>query len=62
MFPNLDDCVNNVAYISAEVIFGESGKDVQAESFMTKMREVCIFVSRPRFLRDNGEKYHSAED
>lgn len=39
-FGTLDDCVNDVAYVSAEVIFGESGKDVQAEDFKTKMREV----------------------
>ncbi|KAH9485782.1 U3 small nucleolar RNA-associated protein 20 [Psilocybe cubensis] len=39
-FTMLDDCVNDVAYVSAEVIFGESGKDVQAEDFKTKMREV----------------------
>ena len=39
-FQTLDDCVNDVATISAEVIFGESGKDVQAEGFKTKMREV----------------------
>ena len=39
-FPDLDDCVNDVAYVSSEVIFGESGKDVQAEGFKTKMREV----------------------
>lgn len=45
-FPNLDDCVNDVAYVSAEVIFGESGKDVQAEGFKTKMREVRASSSR----------------
>ncbi|TFK45123.1 armadillo-type protein [Crucibulum laeve] len=39
-FDTLDDCVNDVAYISAEVIFGQSGKDVLAEDFKTKMREV----------------------
>ncbi|KAJ7707727.1 armadillo-type protein [Mycena rosella] len=39
-FGNLDDCVNDVAYVSAEVIFGESAKDVLAEEFKTKMREV----------------------
>lgn len=39
-FGNLDDCVNDVAHVSAEVIFGESGKDVQAEGFKTKVREV----------------------
>lgn len=45
-FTNLDDCVNDVAYVSAEVIFGESGKDVQAEDFKTKMREVRASSSR----------------
>ncbi|KAG7447295.1 uncharacterized protein BT62DRAFT_948312 [Guyanagaster necrorhizus] len=40
VFHTLDDCVNGVAHISAEVIFGESGKDVRAEDFKTKMREV----------------------
>ncbi|GJE97349.1 DRIM domain-containing protein [Phanerochaete sordida] len=39
-FTTLDDCVNDVAHVSAEVIFGESGKDVQSEDFKTKMREV----------------------
>ncbi|KAJ7637747.1 armadillo-type protein [Mycena polygramma] len=39
-FGNLDGCVNDVAYVSAEVIFGESAKDVLAEEFKTKMREV----------------------
>ena len=36
----MDDCVNDVALASAEVIFGESGKDVQAEDFKTEMRDV----------------------
>ncbi|KAF8623398.1 hypothetical protein AX17_007436 [Amanita inopinata Kibby_2008] len=39
-FQILDNCVNDIVYVSAEVIFGESGKDVQAEDFKTKMREV----------------------
>jgi U3 small nucleolar RNA-associated protein 20 len=39
-FGNLDDCVDDVAHISTEVIFGEPGKDVQSEGFKTKMREV----------------------
>ncbi|THG95629.1 hypothetical protein EW026_g6070 [Hermanssonia centrifuga] len=39
-FCQLDDCVHDVAHIAAEVIFGESGKDVQSEEFKTKMREV----------------------
>jgi len=45
-FATLDSCVNDVAYVSAEVIFGESGKDVQAEGFQTKMREVRASSSR----------------
>lgn len=39
-FQTLDECVADVAHISAEVVFGESGKDVQSEDFKTKMREV----------------------
>ncbi|KAF8641440.1 hypothetical protein AX16_009953 [Volvariella volvacea WC 439] len=39
-FDNLDGCVGDVAHIAAEVIFGESGKDVQNDDFKTKMREV----------------------
>lgn len=39
-FETLDECVNDIAYVSAEVVFGQSGKDVQAEDFKTKMREV----------------------
>lgn len=45
-FANLDDCVNDVAHVSAEVIFGESGKDVQSEDFKTKMREVRSSASK----------------
>ncbi|EKM83155.1 hypothetical protein AGABI1DRAFT_118514 [Agaricus bisporus var. burnettii JB137-S8] len=45
-FARLDDCVNDVAHVSAEVIFGESGKDVLAEDFKTKMREVRGSSSR----------------
>ncbi|KAL0955556.1 hypothetical protein HGRIS_001795 [Hohenbuehelia grisea] len=45
-FGVLDDCVADVAHVSAEVIFGESGKDVQAEEFKTKMREVRASSSR----------------
>ncbi|KAI0060580.1 hypothetical protein BV25DRAFT_946008 [Artomyces pyxidatus] len=40
IFKNLDNCVHDVAHVSAEVIFGEPGKDVQSEGFKTKMREV----------------------
>lgn len=39
-FHTLDNCVSDVAAVSSEVVFGESGKDVQAEGFKTKMREV----------------------
>lgn len=45
-FGMLDDCVNDVSYISAEVIFRESGKDVQAEDFRTKMWEVRSLSSK----------------
>lgn len=45
-FRNLDDCVNDVAHVSAEVIFGESGKNVLSEDFRTKMREVRGSSSR----------------
>ncbi|KAI0343436.1 hypothetical protein BDW22DRAFT_1328530 [Trametopsis cervina] len=41
-FAVLDECVNDVAHVSAEVIFGESGKDVQSEDFKTKIREVRL--------------------
>jgi U3 small nucleolar RNA-associated protein 20 len=44
--PVLDSCVNDVAYVSAEVVFGESGKDVQSENFKTKMREVRTSSSK----------------
>jgi U3 small nucleolar RNA-associated protein 20 len=39
-FTNFDDWVEDIAYVSAEVIFGESGKDVRSEGFKTKLREV----------------------
>ncbi|KAF5354672.1 hypothetical protein D9756_005618 [Leucocoprinus leucothites] len=45
-FKALDDCVNDVAHVSAEVIFGESGKNVLSEDFKTKMREVRGSSSR----------------
>jgi U3 small nucleolar RNA-associated protein 20 len=45
-FPCLDSCINDVADVASEVIFGESGKDVQAEGFKTKMREVRGSSSR----------------
>ena len=39
-FSDLDDAVEDAVQISAEVIWGESGKDVVAEGFKSKMREV----------------------
>ncbi|WVO17934.1 hypothetical protein L204_105632 [Cryptococcus depauperatus] len=39
-FINLDDAVDLAARIVAEVVWGESGKDVATEGFKTKMREV----------------------
>ncbi|OBZ65821.1 U3 small nucleolar RNA-associated protein 20 [Grifola frondosa] len=46
LFHTLDDCVSDVAAVSAEVIFGESGKDVQSDEFKTKMREVRSSASK----------------
>ncbi|KAI0832589.1 hypothetical protein BC628DRAFT_1347439 [Trametes gibbosa] len=46
VFHTLDNCVNDIAALSAEVIFGESGKDVQAEGFKTTMREVRASSSK----------------
>ncbi|EUC57511.1 U3 snoRNP protein Utp20, partial [Rhizoctonia solani AG-3 Rhs1AP] len=45
-FSVLDDCVSDIAHISAEVVFGQSGKDVQAEGFKTKLREVKSSASK----------------
>ena len=39
-FTNFDDCVGDIAYVSAEVIFGESGRDTRSEGFKSKSREV----------------------
>jgi len=39
-FTNFDNCVEDIAYVSAEVIFGESGKDTRSEGFKSKSREV----------------------
>ncbi|KAF9222298.1 hypothetical protein BS17DRAFT_735750 [Gyrodon lividus] len=39
-FSDLDGCIDDIAHIASEVVFGESGKDVQHEDFKTKMREV----------------------
>ncbi|WWC87549.1 uncharacterized protein L201_002439 [Kwoniella dendrophila CBS 6074] len=45
-FSNLDDSVELAVSVSAEVIWGESGKDVSSEGFKTKMREVRGATSR----------------
>ncbi|KAG8720081.1 U3 snoRNP protein [Ceratobasidium sp. 395] len=45
-FTILDACVSDIAHISAEVVFGQSGKDVQSEEFKTKMREVRSSASK----------------
>ncbi|KAJ3868344.1 armadillo-type protein [Lentinula novae-zelandiae] len=45
-FGVLDDCVSDIAFVSSEVIFGESGKDTQAEGFKTKLREVKASSSK----------------
>ncbi|KAH7909651.1 armadillo-type protein [Hygrophoropsis aurantiaca] len=45
-FHDLSACVPDIAHIAAEVIFGESGKDVQSEDFKTKMREVRAAASK----------------
>ncbi|KAI9063947.1 hypothetical protein FKP32DRAFT_1603293 [Trametes sanguinea] len=39
-FHTLDQCVTDVTAVASEVIFGESGRDVQSEGFKTKTREV----------------------
>ena len=39
-FNHLDDAAEDVAEVSAEVIFGQSGRDVQGEDFKTTMKEV----------------------
>ncbi|ODN80830.1 hypothetical protein L202_02973 [Cryptococcus amylolentus CBS 6039] len=45
-FANLDDAVQLAVQIAAEVVWGESGKDVDSEGFKTKMREVRGATSR----------------
>ena len=45
-FSNLDDAVEDAVRIAAEVVWGESGKDVESEGFKTKMREVRGATSR----------------
>lgn len=39
-FNKLDNCVSDAVHVSAEVIFGRSGKDVQSDTFRSKMKEV----------------------
>ncbi|WVW79710.1 hypothetical protein I302_101680 [Kwoniella bestiolae CBS 10118] len=45
-FSDLDEAVEPAVSVSAEVIWGESGKDVASEGFKTKMREVRGATSR----------------
>lgn len=45
-FINLDEAVSDAVEVAAEVIWGESGKDVATEGFKTKMREVRGALSR----------------
>jgi len=45
-FSDLDEAVNDAVRISAEVVWGESGKDVANDGFKTKMREVRGASSR----------------
>ncbi|KIJ13504.1 hypothetical protein PAXINDRAFT_100613 [Paxillus involutus ATCC 200175] len=45
-FNDLDGCIEDIAHVASEVVFGESGKDVQHEDFKTKMREVKGSASR----------------
>ncbi|KAH7099278.1 armadillo-type protein [Auriculariales sp. MPI-PUGE-AT-0066] len=45
-FANLDNSVADIVHVAAEVVFGESGKDVQSEGFTTKLKEVKGSASR----------------
>jgi U3 small nucleolar RNA-associated protein 20 len=45
-FADLDAAVSDAVEVAAEVIWGESGKDVATEGFKTKMREVRGALSR----------------
>ncbi|KIM51981.1 hypothetical protein SCLCIDRAFT_12002 [Scleroderma citrinum Foug A] len=68
IFADLDTCIDDIVYIASEVVFGESGKDVQSEDFKTKMREVKASASKgldtfalttsqnSRFLREAPSK------
>ncbi|KAF8514623.1 armadillo-type protein [Gautieria morchelliformis] len=40
LFKDLDECAADVAHVSAEVIFGQSGQDVRTEGFTTTVLEV----------------------
>ena len=40
LFSKLDSCVSDAVHISAEVVFGQSGKDVQSATFRTRVKEV----------------------
>lgn len=46
LFSDLDDSVNDAIRISAEVVWGQSGKDAADEGYKTKMREVRGATSR----------------
>lgn len=39
-FTALDDCVVDAIHVAAEVVFGQSGRDVESEGFKTKSKEV----------------------
>ncbi|EJD50269.1 hypothetical protein AURDEDRAFT_182634 [Auricularia subglabra TFB-10046 SS5] len=45
-FATIDDSVADIAHVAAEVIFGQSGKDLQSEDFKTKLKEVKGSTSR----------------
>ena len=60
-FSNLDESVAIVGYIAAEVIFGQSGRDVMSEDFRTKIREVRGSATRGLDLFAIVAKYISPE-
>lgn len=39
-FTKLDACVTDAVHVSTEVIFGQSGKDLQSDTFKSSMKEV----------------------
>ncbi|KAG8958312.1 U3 snoRNP protein [Tulasnella sp. 419] len=45
-FPNLDEACQGIAQVAAEVVFGQSGRDVLSEGFTTSVREVRGSSSR----------------